>query len=71
MIPLPGAGQWEKRVDQALTNLGDRSVLNRSSLARLTYIERLVEDKCRGHILPRGLVLHDVLIDCVNRYLKS
>ena len=62
---------WEKRVDHALRNLGDRSALNRSPLAKLTYIGELAEDKYRGHILPRGLALHDILLDCAQRISKE
>ncbi len=62
---------WQKRVEYALRNLGDRSVLNRSPLAKLTYIGRLAEDKYKGHILPRGLALHDVLLDCTQRISKE
>ena len=62
---------WEKRVAQAIMRLGDRSLLNRSPLAKLTYIERLAEDKYKGHILPRGIALHDVLLNCAQRISKE
>ena len=64
-------GEWQQRVDDALRNLGDRSVLNRSPLAKLIYIGKLAEDKYKGHILPRGLALHDVLLDCTLRICKE
>ena len=57
---------WEQRVEYALRHLGDRSVLNKSPLARLSYIERLSAEQYRSHILPRGLALHDFLITCVD-----
>ena len=60
-------GVWEQRVDHALSNLGDRSVLNVSQLARLTYVARLAEVDYRGRILPHGLALHDLLFDCVRK----
>ena len=58
---------WQKRVDQALRNLGDRSVLNRSPLAKLTYVERLAAEQYKGHLLPRGLALHDLFISCIKK----
>lgn len=58
---------WQGRVEHALRHLGDRSVLNKSSLARLSYIERLSTERYSGHLLPRGLALHDTLIACVER----
>ena len=58
---------WQQRVDHALKNLGDRSVLNRSPLARLSYIDELAENEYKGHILPRGLALHEILIECITK----
>ena len=58
---------WHQRVEYALRHLGDRSVLNRSPLARLSYIERLSAKQYSDHLLPRGLALHDTLITCVER----
>ena len=58
---------WQKRVEKALRNLGDRSILNRSPLAKLQYVERLAGEKYKGCLLPRGLALHDLLISCINK----
>ena len=58
---------WQQRVEHALRHIGDRSVLNKSPLARLSYIERLSSEKYSGHLLPRGLALHDILISCAER----
>ena len=58
---------WQQRVEHALRHLGDRSVLNRSPLARLSYIESLSTARYNGHPLPRGLALHDILISCAER----
>ena len=58
---------WQRRVDHALKNLGDRSILNRSPLAGLAYVDKLAEDKYEGHILPRGLALHEILIECITK----
>ena len=62
---------WERRVDHALRNLGDRSILNRSPLAKLTYIERLAIEQYKGHLLPRGLALHDLLLSCIKKISKE
>ena len=58
---------WQQRIEYALRHLGDRSVLNSSPLARLTYVETLASEQYSGHLLPRGLALHDMLIRCVKR----
>jgi hypothetical protein len=58
---------WEHRVEYALKHLGDRSILNKSPLAGLSYIERLSNLQYGGHLLPRGLALHDTLVSCVER----
>jgi len=59
--------EWEQRIAHALRNIGDRSALNRSPLARLAYVERLAEEQYNSHILPRGLAVHDILLACVQR----
>ena len=58
---------WQQRVEHALRNLGDRSVLNRSPLARLAYIKRLAAEQYVGHLLPHGIALHDVLLASVKK----
>ena len=58
---------WQQRVDHALKNLGDRSILSRSPLSRLSYVDKLAEAKYEGHILPRGLALHEILIECITK----
>ena len=59
--------QWADRLGHALRNLDDRSVLNRSPLARLAYVERLAKERYGDHVLPRGLALRELLIECVDR----
>lgn len=59
--------ELEQRVEYALKHLGDRSVLNKSPLAGLSYVERLSAAQYRGHLLPRGLALHDTLTTCIER----
>jgi CRP-like cAMP-binding protein len=68
--PDPGAdapGVWTSRVDHGLRNLGDRAILNRSPLAKVTYVQKYAAEKCQGHLLPRGLAVRDILISCVDR----
>jgi len=62
---------WQQRVEHALRHLGDRSVLNRSPLARLTYVERLATERYSGHLLPKGLALHDLLVRGVEKVLTE
>ena len=60
----------QRCVAYALKKLGDRSVLNRSPLTRMTYIERLAVERYSGHLLPRGLALRDTLIECIPESVK-
>jgi len=59
--------QWVNRVGHALRNLDDRSALNRSPLARLSYVERLAKERYSSHVLPRGLALRTVLVACIEK----
>lgn len=63
--------EWQRRVAYALRHFGDRSVLNRSPLARLAHIERLAAEQYSGRLLPRGLALHDTLSACVDKVLTE
>lgn len=58
---------WVAKVEYALNNLGDRSMLNRSPLARLPNVARMADEKYGSHVLPRGLALHDILLACVHK----
>ena len=62
---------WVSRVGEALRNLDDRSALNRSSLARLSYVEKLAREHHGGRILPRGLALREVLVSCVDNVVND
>jgi hypothetical protein len=62
---------WQQRVEYALKHLGERILFNSSPLAKLAYIQRLATGKYNGHLLPRGLALHDTLITCVARVLSE
>jgi hypothetical protein len=63
--------QWVARIGHALRNLDDRSILNRSPLARLTYVDKAAKEEYKGHILPRGLALRDLLPACVNSVIDD
>jgi AraC-like DNA-binding protein len=63
--------QWVNRVGHALRNLDDRSILNRSSLARLSYVEKLARERYSSHILPRGLALREVLVECIDKVVND
>lgn len=60
---------WQARVWHALRHLDDRSILNQSPLARLTYIQRLADSEFKGNALVRGLALKHTLLDCVDRII--
>ena len=53
------------RLGYALRHIDDRSKLNGSPLAGLAYVKRLAEEEYRGHILPRGLALRQLILSCV------
>ena len=56
---------------EALRNLPDRAALNRSPLARLSYVERLASERYGGRLMARGLALREVLGACVDRVLSD
>jgi len=61
------AVRWERRLDLALKSISDRSALNRNSLADITYIGKLASENYNGHVFPRGLALHDTLLNCIEK----
>jgi DNA-binding NarL/FixJ family response regulator len=63
--------KWVGRIGHALRNLDDRSALNRSSLSRLTCIEKIAKEKYNGRILPRGLALRDILLSSVDKVISD
>ena len=63
--------KWVSRIGQALRNLDDRSALNRSPLARLSYVERLARECHSRRILPRGLALREVLVECIENVVND
>ncbi len=62
---------WVARVEHALNNLDDRSMLNRSPLARLAYVEKIAKAKYGSHVLPRGLALREILLKCVDKIVSE
>jgi hypothetical protein len=70
-ISLATTKLWEQRVACALRDLGNRSALNQNPLARLAYIESLAQENYRGRLCPRGLALHNVLIECVDKVCQE
>ena len=62
---------WQERVWHALRHLDDRSILNQSPLARLTYIQRLAQKEFKGNALVRGLALKYVLTNCIDRIIAE
>ena len=62
---------WQQRVGEALKNMPDRSALNRSPLARLSYVERVASERYNGRLMARGLALREVLDGCVERVVSD
>ncbi len=62
---------WESRVEHALKNLYDRDILNRNTLSRIPYINDFAERQYSTHVLPRGLALRDILLDCVENVIAD
>jgi CRP-like cAMP-binding protein len=63
--------KWVSRIGHALRNLDDRSVLNRSPLVRITCVERIARERYGNHILPKGLALREVLVECVEKVVND
>lgn len=61
----------EKRVGHALRYLGDRTILNRSPLSRIAFIERLAMEEYSGRLLPRGAALNDLLNSAIEQVLQE
>jgi hypothetical protein len=55
------------RLDHALQHLNDRIQLNQNPLSRTPYIQRLAAARYGGRLLPRGLALRSVVLECVER----
>jgi hypothetical protein len=68
---VAGPEVWRARIWHALRHLDDRSILNQSPLARLSYIQRLAESQFQGNALVRGLALKHVLITCVDKIIAE
>jgi len=55
------------RLDYALRDLGDRSALNKSPLARMSCVEKLANEAYRGQLLPKGLAVRSLVAGSVER----
>ncbi|MDI6815470.1 MAG: hypothetical protein QMC90_05305, partial [Dehalococcoidales bacterium] len=65
------ADLWQEKIWYALRHLDDPSMLNKSSLSRLIYIERLAEEEFRNYSLKRGLALKKVLTGCIDKIVSD
>ena len=58
-------------VAYCLRHLNDRIMLNRSPLAKLTYVRKLAKKYYLKHVLPRGLALHELLGYCIKKLTEE
>jgi CRP-like cAMP-binding protein len=58
-------------VAYCLRHLNDRIMLNRSQLAKLTYVRKLAKEYYLEHVLPRGLALHELLGYCIKKLTEE
>jgi hypothetical protein len=61
----------QDQIGLALKSLLDRSALNRSPLARLSYVERAARDQYGGRLMPRGLALRAILESCIDEVVND
>jgi len=59
------------QIDHALRHIDDRSELNQNPLARIAYVQQKAKEGYRGHVLPNGLALRDLLIECIERITRD
>jgi len=59
--------QWIARLNHALKSMADRGELNRNPLSRLRYVQRVAEEEYHDQILPRGLALRRIILECIRR----
>jgi hypothetical protein len=62
-----GFNRLVDNVAYCLRHLNDRIMLNRSPLARLTYVRLLAQKHYKSHVLPRGFALQKLLKFCIQR----
>ena len=62
---------WCDRVWYSLKHLDDLIALNYSPLTRLTYIERIAEEKYKNEALARARALRNTTNLCIDRLLKE
>lgn len=58
-------------VAYCLRHLHDRILLNRSPLAKLTYVRKLAKKYYLKHVLPRGFALQQLLGYCINKLTEE
>jgi hypothetical protein len=61
----------QDQIGLALRSIQDRSILNRSPLVRLNYVERTAKAQYSSHLLPRGLALRAILESCVDKVVND
>ena len=54
------------RVGDAVRHLDDRQLLNRSPLARLTYVQEFAKEHYKDELYPKGLALRETLVSCID-----
>jgi hypothetical protein len=72
-IPLSvkSAELWQEKIWYAMRHLDDPSILNKSSLSRLIYIEKLAEEEFQNYSLRRGLALKRALSSCIDKIVSD
>ncbi|MBN2098191.1 MAG: hypothetical protein JW753_01195 [Dehalococcoidia bacterium] len=48
-----------------MAGLGDRALLNANPLSRTMHIENLASTRYANKIMPRGLALREVILNCI------
>ncbi len=59
------------KVSDALHDLNDRQLLNRSPLARLTYVQEFAKEHYQDALYPRGIALREILVYCIDRIVNE
>jgi len=70
-LSVKSAELWQDKIWHALRHLDDPSILNKSSLSRLVYIERLAEEEFRNYSVKRGMALKKALTGCIDKIVTN
>ena len=54
-----------------LRHLDDRTLLNKSPLAKLTFVRKLAKKYYMKNVLPHGLALHELLGYCIKKLTEE